>query len=110
MCAHKNLEELVAAVATLSIEELEAVEEAARSRRAELEELSRERASRIVERRPFSDRELTAEMRFYRSRRSGAVSENGRYWVFRYREGGVRKTLYLGKTDDPEGEAVRKRG
>lgn len=42
-------------------------------------------------------------------RKDGTVKEQGPYWYFRYHEGGRRKKLYLGRTDDPEGELARKR-
>ena len=32
------------------------------------------------------------------------------YWYFHYREGGQQKTLYLGKTDDPEVKVNEKLG
>ncbi|MDQ5811752.1 MAG: hypothetical protein M3358_13625 [Actinomycetota bacterium] len=32
------------------------------------------------------------------------------YWYFHYREGDRQRTLYVGKTDDPEGALVEKLG
>ena len=40
----------------------------------------------------------------------GGVTWRGPYWYFRYHEGGRQRTLYVGKTDDPEGELQAKRG
>jgi len=37
------------------------------------------------------------------------AEDMGPYWYFRYHEGGKQKKLYLGKTDDPEDELVRRR-
>lgn len=64
--------------------------------------------SEVVEYRPHEDGMLQAEVRIY-TRRDGGRSERGPYWYFRFHEGGKQKKLYLGKTDDPEGELSRKR-
>jgi hypothetical protein len=40
---------------------------------------------------------------------SGSTHERGPYWYFQLNEGGKRKKLYLGKTDDPEGTLDAKR-
>ena len=42
-------------------------------------------------------------------RKDGSVKEHGPYWYFRYHEGGKQRTLYLGKTDNPEGVLQQKR-
>jgi hypothetical protein len=36
-------------------------------------------------------------------------ANGGPYWYFRYHEGGKQKKPYLGRTDNPESELVRKR-
>lgn len=64
--------------------------------------------SGVVEYRPHADGTLQKEVRRY-YRKDGMAKEQGPYWYFRYHEGGKQKKLYLGKTDDPEGELVRKR-
>ncbi len=64
--------------------------------------------SGVLEYRPHADGTLQAEVRRY-VRKDGSVKEQGPYWYFRYHEGGRQKKLYLGKTDDPEGELARKR-
>lgn len=66
-------------------------------------------ASEVVEYRPYSDGVLQSEIRYY-TRRDGSRRPRGPYWYFRYHEGGKQKKLYLGKTDDPEGVLVEKRG
>jgi hypothetical protein len=38
-----------------------------------------------------------------------ASQERGPYWYFRYHDGGKQEKLYLGKTDDLEGEPERRR-
>ena len=64
--------------------------------------------SGVVEYRPHADGTLQKEVRRY-YRKDGSVKEQGPYWYFRYHEGGRQKKLYLGRTDDPEGELARKR-
>ncbi|PLS82705.1 MAG: hypothetical protein CYG60_23840 [Actinobacteria bacterium] len=62
-------------------------------------------ASRVVEYRPHADGVLQAEVRVWR-RKDGSEREHGPYWYFKYQEGGRRRSVYLGRTDDPE-EALR---
>lgn len=64
--------------------------------------------SGVLEYRPHADGTLQAEVRRY-YRKDGSAKEQGPYWYFRYHEGGKQKKLYLGRTDDPEGEVSRKR-
>lgn len=64
--------------------------------------------SGVLEYRPYAEGTLQAEVRRY-YRKDGSVKEQGPYWYFRYHEGGKQKKLYLGRTDDPEGELARKR-
>jgi hypothetical protein len=63
----------------------------------------------VVKYRSYEDGILQAEMR--RSvRKDGTASERGPYWYFKYHSGGRRKTIYLGKTDNPEAALAAKRG
>jgi hypothetical protein len=64
--------------------------------------------SGVLEYRPYADGTLQAEVRRY-YRKDGSVKEQGPYWYFRFHESGKQKKLYLGRTDDPEGELARKR-
>ena len=64
--------------------------------------------SGVLEYRPYADGTLQAEVRRY-YRKDGSVKEQGPYWYFRYHEEGKQKKLYLGRTDDPEGELARRR-
>ena len=64
--------------------------------------------SLVVEYRPHADGMLQLEKRLY-VRKDGQVSERGPYWYFRYHYDGRQRTLYLGKTDDPEGKLAEKR-
>ena len=62
----------------------------------------------VLEYRPYEDGYLQLELRRY-VRRDGSTRERGPYWHFQFHEGGKRRKLYLGKTNDPEGTLVAKR-
>jgi hypothetical protein len=62
----------------------------------------------VLEYRPHEDGYLQLEIRRY-IRRDGSARERGPYWYFQYHEGGKRKKLYLGKTNDPESILAAKR-
>ncbi len=64
--------------------------------------------SGVLEYRPYADGTLQKEIRRY-YRKDGSAKVQGPYWYFRYHGGGKQKKLYLGRTDDPEGELARKR-
>jgi hypothetical protein len=106
-----ELEEIIETVKSMDREELERLEEAVKSRRRELgDEATQKRRpiSDVLEYRPHADGYLQYEIRRY-VRKDGSVKEHGPYWYFRYHEGGKQRTLYLGKTDDPQGVLARKR-
>ena len=42
------------------------------------------------------------EGRTYKRKKDGKLTQRGPYWYFHYREGGRQRTLYIGKTDNPE--------
>ena len=58
-------------------------------------------SSSVLERRSYGQGVLQLETRAYR-RKDGSVAERGPYWYFHYREQGRQRTLYVGKTDEPE--------
>ena len=62
----------------------------------------------VLEYRPYEDGYLQLEVRRY-IRRDGSARERGPYWYFQFHEGGKRKKLYLGKTNDPEDTLAAKR-
>lgn len=64
--------------------------------------------SDVLDYRPHADGYLQLEVRRY-IRKDGSVKERGPYWYFRYHESGKQRTLYLGRTDDPEEELARRR-
>jgi hypothetical protein len=105
------LEEIIEKVKSMDRGELERVEEALGRRRRELGEVPGEKrtpVSDVLEYRPHADGYLQYEVRRYR-RKDGSMKEHGPYWYFRYHEGGKQRTLYLGKTGDPEGVLEQKR-
>lgn len=106
------IQEMIDHLDELTPEELARLQAAIQSlmgRMSELEAPDGEPISEVVEYRAHEDGELQAEVRRYR-RKDGTTSESGPYWYFKYKEGGRRKSIYLGKTDDPEGALAAKRG
>ena len=102
-----DVEQVIAGLEDLDRAELERLEEALDRR---LRKLRQEgpAVSGVLEYRPYADGTLQAEIRRY-VRKDGSAKEQGPYWYFRFHEGGKQKKLYLGKTNDPEGEVARKR-
>ena len=92
---------LGAICAAMSGPELERVREAVERRRRE-----RLAQSTAVERRSFGSSILQLE---YRTNPK-TETQRGPYWYFHYREGGKQRTLYVGKTDNPEAVADEKLG
>lgn len=108
-----GLEEIIEQIESMDRGELERLQEALRRRRRDLGEEGPEGDERtpvsdVKEYRPHADGYLQFEVRRYR-RKDGSLKEHGPYWYFRYHEGGRQRTLYLGKTDDPESVLARKR-
>jgi hypothetical protein len=104
MCMHIN--DIVSGIEQMNEDELARIQEAIDRRR---QQLGDKPVSTVVERRSYRHGILQLERRAYR-RKDGGLTERGPYWYFHYREGGQQKTLYLGKTDDPEGKADEKLG
>src|SRR5918999_5711583 len=108
MCMHINktgeLDTLIAAVERLDAGELDRLQEAIDRRRGE------QKQSTVLERRDYRNGVLQLEGRAYRRKKDGELTERGPYWYFHYREGGKQRTLYVGKTDNPEGVLDEKLG
>jgi len=108
-----RLEGILEIVGRMDRERLGRLDEAVRRRREELDgsvgEEVRPPVSEVLQYRPHADGYLQHEVRRYR-RKDGSTKEHGPYWYFRYHEGGRQKTLYLGKTENPEGALARERG
>lgn len=93
-------------IARLGAEDIPRLEEALAQRRREL--ALDEHPSTVLERRPCADGELIYAWRSF-TRKDGTKKWRGPYWYFHYRDGARQKTLYLGKTDNPEGKLAEKR-
>jgi hypothetical protein len=109
--AHGNVDQVVESLKDLARSELARLEEALERRLRELGADGgggEQPVSGVVEYRPHADGTLQAEIRRY-YRKDGSAKEQGPYWYFRYHEGGKQKKIYLGRTDDPEGESALKR-
>ena len=63
----------------------------------------------VVESRPHADGLLLLERRVFTPKTGGPPKVRGPYWTFRYQDEGRRKSLYIGKTDDPEAALEEKR-
>jgi hypothetical protein len=93
-----DLDAILEAISSMSGPELERVREALDSRRYRLAQ------STVVERRSYGSGLLQLE---YRANPKTGTTR-GPYWYFHYRDGGRQRTLYVGKTDDPEGTLAEK--
>ncbi len=114
------VDDLIRALPELTGAELSRLEAAVRRelelRRAGGDEVAPEKTdiaggrerTQVLEYRPHADGHLQLELRRY-VRKDGSTRERGPYWYFNFHEDGKRKKLYLGKTDDPEGELAKKR-
>jgi hypothetical protein len=67
--------------------------------------LPQEKQGTVLERREHRNGVLQLEGRAYRRKKDGELTERGALLVFLYREGGKQRTLYIGKTDNPEVKA-----
>jgi hypothetical protein len=99
MCMHNNrhsIDTLIDSIAEIDEQELGRVQAAIDHRRG------RSKQSTVLERREHRNGVLQLEGRAYRRKKDGELTERGPYWYFHYREGGKQRTLYVGKTDNPE--------
>jgi hypothetical protein len=98
VCVHNktvDADTIIAALSTLDAEELNRV-------RAAVESMSRRSGdSTVLERRSYRNGLLQSEVRTY-TRKDGTEIRRGPYWYFHYRQDAKQKTLYIGKTEEPE--------
>ena len=99
MCMHMNMEAMVSLLEQMDAQQLDHLQQAIDHRRQQLAEGP---LSTVVERRNYQNGVLQLERRAYRRKKDGKLTQRGPYWYFHFREGGRQKTMYLGKTDDPE--------
>jgi hypothetical protein len=93
-----NIQPIISHVEQMNVEELDQLQEAIVCRR---QQLGNKPVSTVVEHRNYANGILQLERRAYR-RKDGELTERGPYWYFHFREGGKQRTLYIGKTDNPE--------
>jgi hypothetical protein len=99
MCMHNNtrrVDALIDSIAEMDEQELDRVQAAMDRRRGGSKQ------SIVLERREHRNGVLQLEGRAYRRKKDDERTERGPYWYFHYREGGRQRTLYLGKTDNPQ--------
>jgi hypothetical protein len=88
-----NPDEIVRAIFTLSGPELNSVRKALEQRREQLL-----KQSTVAQRRNYGRGILQLEYRA--NPKTG--TQRGPYWYFYWREAGKQRSVYVGKTDDPE--------
>src|SRR5215218_6800108 len=100
LCMHNksNLDDIIDSIAKMDEHELDRLQAAIDQRRGTL----KKKQSTVLERREYRNGLLQLEGRAYRRKKDSQLTERGPYWYFHYREGGKQRTLYVGKTDDPE--------
>jgi hypothetical protein len=103
MCMHINMEAMVSLIEQMNAEQLHHLQQAIDHRR---QQLAARPLSTVVQRRDYQNGILQLERRAYRRKKDGKLTQRGPYWYFHFREGDRQKTMYLGKTDDPEAKVV----
>jgi hypothetical protein len=105
VCRHNkeiDADTIIAALPTLATGELDRV-------RATVDTMSRaSKGSTMLERRSYRHGLLQSEVRTYTRNKDGSEARRGPYWYFHYREDGKQKTLYIGKTEEPEAVVDRR--
>ena len=99
MCKHINTDPIISLINQMNAHQLHHLQQAIDHRRQQLADRP---LSTVVERRDYQNGVLQLERRAYRHKKDGELTQRGPYWYFHFREGGRQKTMYLGKTDDPE--------
>jgi hypothetical protein len=107
MCMHINMEAMVSLIEQMNVEELHHLQQAIDHRRQQLADRP---LSIVVERRDYQNGILQLERRAYRRKKDGKLTQRGPYWYFHYREGGRQRTVYVGKTNNPEAVVDEKLG
>jgi hypothetical protein len=101
MCMHNNrrsMDTLIDSIAQMDEQQLDWLQATIDRRRGAL----KQKQSTVLERRDYLNGVLQLEGRAYRRKKDGELTETGPYWYFHYREGGKQRTLYIGKTNNPE--------
>src|ERR671921_2404868 len=101
MCMHISIQSMdgfIDSIAEMDEQELDRLQAAIDRRRGFL----KKKLSTVLERREYRNGLLQLEGRAYRRKKDSELIERGPYWYFHYREGGKQRTLYVGKTENPE--------
>jgi hypothetical protein len=98
MCMHISIETVLSLIEQMDTDQLHHLQQAINHRRQQLADGP---LSTVVERRDYRNGVLQLEKRAYR-RKDGGLTQRGPYWYFHFREGGRQRTLYIGKSDNPE--------
>lgn len=103
MCMHNNkkMDILIDYLTEMDESELDRLQEAIDRRRGSIKK-NKDKKSSVLERREHRNGLLQLEGRAHRRKKDDELTQRGPYWYFHYREGGRQRTLYIGKTDDPE--------
>jgi hypothetical protein len=96
---HMNIDAFISLIEQMEAQQLDQLQKAIDCRR---QQMAGGPLSTVVERRNYQNGILQLEQRAYRRKKDGGVTQRGPYWYFHFREGGRQKTMYLGKTDNPE--------
>ena len=94
----QSVSAFIDSIAEMDEQELDRLQAAIDRRRGSL----KKKLSTVLKRREYRNGLLQLEGRAYRRKKDGELTERGPYWYFHYREGGKQRTLYIGKTDNPE--------
>jgi len=92
-----RFEDIIASVETMDRQELDRLQEVLDRRRG-----AWKKQSTVLERRDYRNGVLQLEGRAYRRKKDDVLTQRGPYWYFHYRQGGRQRTLYIGKTENPE--------
>jgi hypothetical protein len=99
MCMHINIQAIISLIEQMDADQLHQLQKAIDRRR---QDIGGGPLSTVVERRDHQNGVLQLERRTYRRKKDGELTQRGPYWYFHFREGGRQRTLYIGKTDNPE--------
>ena len=97
-----SVDSIIDYITEMDERELERLQDAIDRRRGSFKKNNKEKQSTVRERREHRNGLLQLEGRTYKRKKDGKLTERGPYWYFHYREGGRQRTLYIGKTDNPE--------
>ncbi len=112
MCMHivnQAVDGIIASIAEMDERELDRLQAAIERRWVTLKK-GKKQQSTVLERREYRNGILQLEGRAYKRKKDSELTERGPYWYFHYREGGKQRTLYVGKTDNPEAVVDEKLG